>query len=56
MNCLFCKIAKGLQKAYVLAENERTIAFLDAFPVSDGHVIIVSKEHFENISEVNFET
>lgn len=30
----------------MLAENEHAMAFLDANPISNGHTIIISKQHY----------
>jgi len=55
MECLFCKIIdkNKEQKEDIIAENEGVIAILDIHPVSDGHVLLITKEHFTNISEIN---
>ena len=53
MACLFCEIVKKGIKAYFVEENEEAVAILDAFPVSDGHTLIITKKHFENIAEVD---
>jgi len=53
MVCLFCGIAKKEIKAYVIEENEGAVVILDAFPVSDGHTLIITKKHFANITEVD---
>ena len=56
MKCLFCEIINKEKKTYIIAENEGAIAILDISPVSDGHVLIISKNHFANISEVDEKT
>lgn len=48
-DCVFCKIARGDTPCHKIHEDESTLAFLDIFPVADGHVLIVTKEHFESI-------
>ena len=53
MACLFCEIVKKEIKAYFVEENEGAVAILDAFPVSDGHTLIITKKHFANITEVD---
>lgn len=50
--CIFCKIARGEEKAYVVYENENVIAFLDINPLSKGHTLIVPKNHYENYIEI----
>jgi diadenosine tetraphosphate (Ap4A) HIT family hydrolase len=51
--CLFCQIVKREKKAFIIAENEKVLAILDAFPVSDGHVLLISRQHFANLAEVD---
>lgn len=53
MECVFCKIANGSIPAMKVYEDELIMAFMDANPVSAGHVLIIPKEHtldFETIS------
>ena len=52
MECLFCKIVEKKVKANIIAENEGAIAILDICPASDGHTLIITKNHFANIAEV----
>lgn len=56
MKCLFCQIVQREKEADIVAENEGALAILDAFPVSDGHILLISKKHFTNIAEVEGET
>jgi len=57
MKCLFCEIInKKVTTSNIIEENINAIAILDISPVSDGHVLIISKQHFTNISEVNEQT
>lgn len=48
-NCKFCRIVSGERDAYVLAETELTLAFLDANPACLGHTLIIPKPHCEFI-------
>ena len=53
MNCIFCKIANHEMDANIVYEDEIVTCFLDAFPDSNGHLLIVPKEHtldFDTIS------
>ncbi|MDR0545672.1 MAG: HIT domain-containing protein [Mycoplasmataceae bacterium] len=49
MECIFCKLIKE-QKMTIIAQNDLALAFLDINPVSDGHTLVVSKKHIENLS------
>lgn len=51
-DCIFCKIINGELPCSKLYEDETTLAFLDIKPVSDGHALVVSKEHYEDIFDV----
>ncbi|WNE40397.1 MAG: Protein hit [Mycoplasmataceae bacterium] len=53
--CLFCKIAQKEISSHVILENDKAIAILDINPVSDGHTLLITKNHFTNISEINEE-
>lgn len=55
-NCLFCKIIKGEIPSIKVYENHNALAFMDIRPVNTGHVLIVSKKHFENIFDADDET
>ena len=54
--CIFCKIVRGEAPAHKVYEDERVLVFMDLFPVTDGHTLIVTKEHFENIFEASVES
>ena len=53
MACLFCEIVKKEIKVAIIAENEGAVAILDINPVSDGHTLLITKKHFNNIAEVD---
>lgn len=50
-DCIFCKIVRGEAECHKIHEDEKTITFLDAFPIAEGHTLVVSKEHHPNIYE-----
>lgn len=52
-NCIFCKIVSGEAGAHRIYEDAHTIVFMDIFPVTDGHALVVTKDHFENVYEVD---
>jgi len=51
-NCAFCKIVNGEIKSYVVYEDKDIIAFLDINPASEGHALIATKKHYENIYDI----
>jgi len=54
-DCLFCKIAAGEIPATKIYEDEHTFAFLDINPVNPGHILVVPKDHSENILDIESE-
>jgi histidine triad (HIT) family protein len=44
-NCIFCKIIKGEIPCNKVYEDDKFLVFLDIKPVSDGHLLIIPKEH-----------
>ena len=52
MDCIFCKIAKKEIPAKIITETEKSIAFLDAFPLSRGHTLIIPKHHYEKVQDI----
>jgi histidine triad (HIT) family protein len=50
-DCVFCKIAKGEIPCHKIWEDEYFICFLDITQVSKGHILVVPKKHFENVSD-----
>lgn len=51
--CIFCDIANGKSNAQIITENEHALAVLDAFPLVQGHALILSKKHYEKIQDLN---
>ncbi len=51
-NCIFCKIAAGRIPARVVAQNERAMAILDAFPLAEGHTLVIPKSHAAKLQDM----
>jgi histidine triad (HIT) family protein len=51
-DCLFCKIVAGEIPATVVAEDERTVAFMDINPATRGHALVVPREHTADLLSV----
>ncbi|ARN76099.1 HIT family protein [Oceanicoccus sagamiensis] len=52
-DCIFCQIVKGNAPAYKIHEDTLTYTFLDIFPATAGHLLIITKEHFSDIFEAS---
>ncbi len=51
-SCIFCRIIGGEEMVSVVYEDNRAIAFLDVQPASQGHTLVVSKEHYETLFDL----
>ena len=49
--CIFCQIVSREAPAHRVFEDERTLVFMDIFPVADGHTLIIPKSHSSNLLE-----
>lgn len=54
--CLFCKIIAGQIPCKKILETSKTLAFLDIFPLSKGHSLIVPKAHAYKMEELDDES
>ena len=52
MSCAFCRIVTGELHAHRVAEDELTLAFLDARPLFAGHCLLVPKAHHETLMDL----
>jgi histidine triad (HIT) family protein len=48
-DCIFCAIAAGEAPATIVAEDERTVAFMDISPATEGHVLVIPRAHYEDL-------
>ena len=55
-DCLFCKIANGVIPVNALYEDDIVKVIFDLSPASKGHVLILPKNHFDNIYSLDDET
>lgn len=53
MASIFTKIINREIPAYIVAENDAYIAFLDAFPIKKGHVLVVPKQEVDYIFDLD---
>ena len=51
--CIFCRIERGDAPCALVYRDDRVLAFMDIQPVTRGHTLIVTREHFENVYDVS---
>ena len=52
MDCIFCKISNKEIPTRIITDTKNSIAFLDAFPLSAGHTLVIPKNHYEKIQDM----
>lgn len=52
-NCIFCKLANGEIPTATLYEDEDFRVILDASPAAKGHALILPKQHYANLYELD---
>lgn len=52
-DCIFCKLANGEIPTNAIYEDDDFKVILDAAPATRGHALILPKEHFANLFEID---
>ncbi len=53
MDCIFCKIIAGEIPSFQVHEDNMTVAFMDINPLTEGHVLVVPKQHCEGLFDTD---
>lgn len=51
-DCIFCKIAAGEIPSKKVYEDDNMLAFYDINPMAKVHVLVIPKQHIENVDGV----
>lgn len=54
-NCIFCKIINGELPSKIIYEDEIIKVIMNINPNSNGHLLVLPKEHLENINNISTE-
>jgi len=50
--CIFCDIISGQLPSYKVYEDDKIVSFLSINPVNPGHTLVITKNHYANLSEI----
>ena len=50
-DCVFCKMVAGQVPVTRIYEDDVILVFLDIGPLSDGHTLVIPKQHFERLHD-----
>ncbi len=48
-DCIFCKMNSGEIKVEKIIETDNFFVIKDKYPVSEGHCLIITKNHYDNV-------
>jgi len=49
-DCVFCKIVRGHEE--IIMENENFVVVKDIYPKVEGHLLVISKEHYDTFLDM----
>lgn len=52
-SCVFCEIAARETEASVVYEDETVIAFMDRYPATPGHLLVVPRVHAAGLEDLD---
>jgi histidine triad (HIT) family protein len=51
-DCVFCKIAAKEIPTVIIGESSHSLAFKDISPLAPVHLLVISKDHYKNVTEL----
>jgi len=52
-SCIFCDIIEGKRSCYKIYEDNNKIVILDRYPIDKGHALIITREPYEKLTDMN---
>ncbi len=52
-DCPFCSIVEGEAGASVVSETDETLAFADLNPATEGHTLVIPKQHAAGLADLD---
>jgi len=54
-DCIFCEVVAGTAPSERVGENDRALALMDINPAAEGHTLVISKVHAEDVWDLSLE-
>lgn len=55
-NCIFCKMARNPDLPHLVHADPVTMAFIDLRQFHPGHTIVMPRQHYQDVRELDYET
>jgi histidine triad (HIT) family protein len=52
-DCIFCQIIAGEIPAQIVAEDDRTVTFMDINPATRGHALVIPRRHSTDLLDTD---
>ena len=53
IKCIFCDIIGGKLPSHVIYDDDDCLVILDKYPIDNGHSLIITRQHYEKITDMN---
>jgi histidine triad (HIT) family protein len=51
-DCIFCQIVDGTRISQKVLETDEVLCFMDIYPASEGHVLVIPKQHCNSVYDI----
>ena len=53
--CIFCNVIDGKLPSHLIYDDDDCLAILDRYPIDNGHSLIITRQHYEKITDMSID-
>ena len=53
--CIFCDEIDGKLPSHMIYDDDNCLAILDRYPIDNGHSLIITRQHYEKITDMSID-
>ena len=53
--CIFCDMIDGKLLSHMIYDDDDCLAILDKYPIDNGHSLIITRQHYEKITDMSID-
>ena len=53
--CIFCDVIDDKLPSHVIYDDDECLAILDKYPIDNGHSLIITRQHYEKITDMSID-